>query len=61
MQVRFTSSFDPYFLALNVSFEDQEEFLIELFKVFSSKHVIEAYKKLQKRRPDLYPPLLEEQ
>ena len=61
MQVKITTYIDPYCFALNVSFEDQEEFLIELFKVFSSKHVIEAYKKLQKRRPDLYPPLLEEQ
>ena len=60
MKVRFTSYIDPYHFALNVSFEDQEEFLIELFKVFSSKHVIGAYKDRQKRRPDLFPPLLEE-
>lgn len=61
MKVRFTSYIDPYHFALNVSFEDQKEFLIELFKTFSSQHVIEAYKDIQKRRPDLFPPLLEEQ
>ncbi len=48
-------------LATEVPLEDETEFLIELFKVFSSKHVIGAYKNIQKKRPDLYPPLLEEQ
>lgn len=60
MQAKITTYIDPYCFALNVPVEHQKGFLIELFKVFSSKHVIEAYKKLQKRRPDLYPPLLEE-
>lgn len=61
MKVRFTSDIDTYNFAINVSFEDQEEFLFELFKVFSSKHVIEAYKEVQQESPDLFPPLLEEQ
>ena len=60
MQVRFTTYIDPYHFALNVSFEHQKELLIELFKTFSSQHVIEAYKEVQKRDPDLYPPLLDE-
>ena len=61
MQVRFTTYIDPYHFALNVSFEHQKELLIELFKTFSSQHVIEAYKEVQQRNPDLFPPLLEEQ
>ena len=61
MQVKITTYIDPYCFALNVSFEHQKEFLIELFKVFSSQHVIEAYKEIQQRNPDLFPPLLEKQ
>lgn len=61
MQVRFTTYIDPYCFALNVPVEHQEEFLVELFKVFSSRHVIEAYKQVQQSDPRLFPPLLEEQ
>ena len=61
MQVRFTTYIDPYHFALNVSPKHQKEFLIELFKIFYSEHVIEAYKEVQQHNPDLFPPLLEEQ
>lgn len=61
MQVRFTTYIDPYHFALNVSPKHQKEFLIELFKIFYSEHVIEAYKEVQQRNPDLFPPLLEKQ
>jgi hypothetical protein len=61
MKVRFTTYIDPYHFALNVSPKHQKEFLIELFKVFFSQHVIEAYKEVQKRDPDLFPPLQEKQ
>ena len=61
MKVRFTTYIDPYHFALNVSPKHQKEFLIELFKIFYSEHVIEAYKEVQQRNPDTYPPLLEEQ
>lgn len=60
MKVRFITYIDPYHFALNVSPKHQTEFLIELFKIFYSKHVIEAYKEVQQHNPDLYPPLLEE-
>ena len=61
MKVRFTTYIDPYHFAPNVPYEDQKEFLIELFRVFSIQHVIEAYKEIQQRNPHLFPPLLEEQ
>lgn len=61
MQVKITTYIDPYCFALNVPVEHQKEFLIELFKIFYSEHVIEAYKEVQQRNPYLFPPLLEEQ
>lgn len=61
MQVRFTTYIDPYHFALNVPPKHQKEFLIELFKIFYSEHVIEAYKQVQQSDPRSFPPLLEEQ
>ena len=61
MQVKITTYIDPYCFALNGPVEHQKGFLIELFKIFYTQHVIEAYKEVQKRDPDLFPPLQEEQ
>lgn len=61
MKIRFTSYIGPYLFPINISVEGQEESLIELSRVFSSRHVIEAYKEVQQRYPDLFPPLQEKQ
>jgi|GEM_PF-4190501 len=45
MKIRFTSYIGPYLFPINISVEGQEEFLIELFRVFSSRHVTEATQK----------------
>lgn len=61
MQVKITTYIDPYCFALNVPVEHQKGFLIELFKIFYTQHVIEAYKEVQQENPDIFPPLLEKQ
>ena len=52
---------DSYTLAMKIPHGDETEFLTELFTIFSHHHVIEAYKDIQQRNPDLFPPLLEKQ
>ena len=61
MMIKYPIFVDSYALFQEIPEEGETEFLTEIFMIFASHHVIEAYKKLQKRRPDLYPPLQEEQ
>ena len=61
MKIKFPLHIDTCAFAMGVPEEDETEFLIELFIIFDHQHVIEAYKEVQQRNPDLFPPLLEEQ
>ncbi len=61
MKIEYTLYIDSLDFALMTPDEDETEVLIDFFSMFAHQHVIQAYKNIQKRRPDLYPPLLEEQ
>lgn len=61
MKIEYPLYIDSFDFAQATPDEDETEVLIELFKIFYTQHVIEAYKEIQKRDPDLFPPLLEEQ
>lgn len=61
MKIEYPLYIDSDTLATEVPLEDETDFLIELFKVFASRHVIEAYKQVQQSYPRSFPPLLEEQ
>ena len=60
MKIEYPLYIDSFVFALATPEDDETEVLIDLFSMFAHQHVIEAYKDIQKRRPDLYPPLLEE-
>ena len=61
MKIEYPLCIDTFDFAQATPDEDETEVLIELFMIFAHEHVIEAYKEIQKRDPDLFPPLLEEQ
>lgn len=61
MKVKYPLYIDSFSFATEIPHEDEKEFLTEIFMIFASHHVIEAYKEVQQRNPDLFPPLLEEQ
>lgn len=61
MKIEYPRYIDSLDFVTEIPYEDETEFLIELFSITASRHVIEAYKEVQQRNPDLYPPLLEEQ
>ena len=61
MYIKYPLYIDINLLASDVPYEDRTNFLIDIFTIFSHKHVIEAYKEVQEHNPDLFPPLLEEQ
>ena len=61
MKIEYPLCIDTFDFAQATPDEYETEVLIELFMIFSHKHVIEAYKEVQQRNPDLFPPLLEEQ
>lgn len=61
MKIEYPLYIDSFDFAQATPDEDETEVLIELFTIFAHEHVIEAYKEIQKRDPDLFPPLLEEQ
>ena len=61
MKIEYPLCIDTFDFAQATPHEDEKEFLTEIFMIFTSRHVIEAYKEVQQRNPDLFPPLLEEQ
>lgn len=61
MKIEYPLYIDTFDFAQATPDEDETEVLIELFMIFADEHVIEAYKNAQKRRPDIFPPLLEKQ
>lgn len=61
MKIEYPLCIDTFDFAQATPDEDETEVLIELFMIFAHEHVIEAYKEIQKRDPDLFPPLLEKQ
>lgn len=60
MKIKYPLHIDSFTFATEIPDKDETEFLTEIFMIFNHQHVIEAYKEVQKRDPDLYPPLLEE-
>mgnify|MGYP000915142059 CR=1 FL=1 len=61
MMIKYPLYIDTFTVATDIPDKDETEFLTEVFMIFNHQHVIEAYKEVQQRNPDLYPPLLEEQ
>ena len=61
MKIEYPLYIDSDTIAREVPLEDEKEFLTDVFMIFTSRHVIEAYKEVQQRNPHLFPPLLEEQ
>lgn len=61
MKIKYPLHIDSFTFATEIPHEDETEFLTEIFMIFASHHVIEAYKEVQQRNPDLFPPLLEKQ
>ena len=61
MKIEYPLYIDSFDFAQATPDEDETEVLIELFTIFTHEHVIEAYKEIQKRYPELFPPLLEKQ
>ena len=61
MKIKYPLYIDSFTFATEIPHEDEKEFLTEILMIFTSRHVIEAYKEVQQRNPDLFPPLLEEQ
>ena len=61
MKIKYPLYIDSFTFATEIPHEDEKEFLTEMFMIFTSRHVIEAYKEVQQRNPDLFPPLLEKQ
>ena len=61
MKIKYPLYIDSFTFATEIPHEDEKEFLTEIFMIFTSRHVIEAYKEVQQRNPDLFPPLLEKQ
>lgn len=59
MKIEYPLYIDSFDFAQVTPDEDETEVLIELFTIFAHEHVIEAYKEIQKRYPDLFPPLQE--
>ena len=61
MKIEYPLCIDTFDFAQATPDEDEKEFLTEIFMIFNHQHVIEAYKEVQQRNPDIFPPLLEEQ
>lgn len=61
MKIEYPLYIDSFDFALATPEDDETEVLIDLFSMFAHQHVIEAYKDIQQRNPDLFPPLLEKQ
>lgn len=61
MKIEYPLCIDSFDFAQEIPEEGETEFLTEIFTIFNHQHVIEAYKEVQQRNPDLFPPLLEEQ
>ena len=59
MKIDYPLYIDSFDFAQATPDEDETEVLIELFTIFAHEHVIEAYKEVQQREPDIFPPLLE--
>ena len=59
MNIEYPLNIDSFDFAQAIPDEDETEVLIDLFTIFAHEHVIEAYKEIQKRYPDLFPPLQE--
>lgn len=61
MKIKYPIEIDAYSFAIRIPYECETDFLDFVFQSFSHRSVVESYKKAFKNRPDLYPPLLEEQ
>ena len=61
MMIKYPIYIYSYNLFQDLPDEDETEFLSEAFSIFNHQHVIEAYKEVQQKYPDLFPPLLEKQ
>lgn len=62
MKIKCPAEIDVYDLVVTgIPFEEQTDFLTELFMMFGHQHTIDAYKRIQGSNPHLFPPLLEEQ
>ena len=57
MKIEYPLYIDSLDFALMTPDEDETEVLIDFFATFSHQHVIEAYKNIQEKKPDLSPPL----
>ena len=59
MKIEYPLCIDSFDFAQATPDEDETEVLTEIFTIFAHEHVIEAYKEIQKRYPDLFPLLQE--